>query len=413
MDLWKRQVEVARRARDQAAKKKLEWEAKEAELTPEQKRARDRIAEYKQKQAATKAAELQAEEEEEARRLAALDEFSHRPGMQRAILVKQQQLEDVASSSDSSTTVASSDEELEVAAAAAVVQNLDTLTSCALKKRAAACGVDTDKIDEEDNADDVKAVLIGLIVENMGLQYPESEPELEAETELEPEVESDETQHMLLTAETELVNTVKEEEATSSAREHEPCRLQISTTESVHEDEDHAVKDEEGKQCRSRSTMDFDPVPVTPLLDSLTAMLPTEDSAEEVAEELSDASSSTDEHQCSPTQAAETDVAEVVPEMVVEHPEEEDLHLGPTVHQMMYPLGGPLDTPPSIEEQSGQEGCSVTAAAELSTGDPQAHSTPVGNGVEVVPDELHGVNENVDEGMGESATVTRKVRLGM
>ena len=53
-------------------------------------------------------------------------------------------------------------------AAAALAQELDALKPRALKKRATEDGVDEQKIDEADDADDVKATLIALIMEKAG-----------------------------------------------------------------------------------------------------------------------------------------------------------------------------------------------------------------------------------------------------
>eukprot|EP01043_Picozoa_sp_COSAG02_P053252 COSAG02_NODE_5854_length_3987_cov_169.941872_4_plen_228_part_00 len=54
------------------------------------------------------------------------------------------------------------------AAAAALAQELEGLKPRALKKRAAEEGVDGEKIDEADDAEDVKAALIALILEKAG-----------------------------------------------------------------------------------------------------------------------------------------------------------------------------------------------------------------------------------------------------
>eukprot|EP01043_Picozoa_sp_COSAG02_P007668 COSAG02_NODE_233_length_27847_cov_20.383055_23_plen_304_part_00 len=59
-------------------------------------------------------------------------------------------------------------------AAAALAEDLESLKPRALKKRAAEAGVDEDKIDEADDADDVKAALIALVMEKAGFSDSET-----------------------------------------------------------------------------------------------------------------------------------------------------------------------------------------------------------------------------------------------
>ena len=249
-------------------------------------------------------------------------------------------------------------------------------------------------------------------------QEPESEPGSESESESQPKTdpelgleqieeltscsyaEDDEQTRESARQVSELVDTVEEEEElTADAQELEPSQEQVSTVGSTPDEQEHGrpVDEQPGKHG-SKATFEFEPVQVTPLLDSLTAMLSAEGHSEEIAEELSYAPAPAP-NQCSlvdPNGSA--GVAEVAPELLVQQEDE---------------LSGPLDNAesPSAEKQPSEQNAPPVPAAAAATSELQPQRNSDGSATEFILGQLEG-EEGSETEPQPAATVTRKVRLG-
>ena len=338
--------------------------------TEEQKRAIERVKEFKLKEAAKK----KAEAEEEARQLALEDPTSTNPEME--------QTED----QDVAVTAVGTDADLESASE----PELET---------EAEPGQQAEPADWE-------AVLARLQATGNRLVVPSvSQPAAEPRKGPDPEI----------------VETVEDEDGVTHAYAQDPgqelSHAETSVVEPALEGEqDHELSaDAQQNECGTKAPHEFEPVHVTPLLDSLTLMLTAEDSADEIVEELPDVGQRS---LVEPSGSGEG--AELVPEMLVQ---EEELHLGPTTQQLMYPLGGPFASESSDEEPSGQRGLPALAAPEVLTS--ELHPAQKSDGSEAeflelseVEDEMEDASRHVGEeasekkGPQDGATVTRKVRLG-
>eukprot|EP01046_Picozoa_sp_COSAG06_P024522 COSAG06_NODE_2002_length_7845_cov_2.590991_1_plen_1045_part_00 len=183
-----------------------------------------------------------------------------------------------------------------------------------------------------------------------------------------------------------------------------PTSPAAAEVEEEEEEEEPGTETEQGGGDGGGAAAAAVTIEVTPLLDSLKpAVVPQEEAEEHVAELVAEephllAAAAAAQLPPDDDEDATTPPAEVVAE---------ELHIGPTLHQQMYPLGGPIDAPESSDEKERARVAVPMVAAERG-GEDEAPAEEVEEVAEAMGEE--GTSE--EGGGGKKVKVSRKVRLG-